>query len=75
MKSKRIIYYLCLLAGAVILIIAQDRVRENWPVLIVGFALLMVGLFGVNRGISGQKPELDPYRVQEEKEEESNENR
>ena len=66
MKQKRPIFYLMLLAGAAILLFAQDDVRDQWPILILGIALLMGGLFGINSGIKGEKPEQSFIQSEEE---------
>lgn len=67
MKRKSA-YYIALFLGALIVIYAQNDVRSNWILLIVGFALLMGGLFAIYRGIPKDKPPYDPFAIQEEEE-------
>ncbi|MBT8252584.1 MAG: hypothetical protein HKN00_05550 [Flavobacteriaceae bacterium] len=66
--KTRSYYYIALFIGAFIIIYAQNDVKSNWLLLILGFALLMTGLFGVYRGIPKDKPEYDPFSVKEEEE-------
>ena len=69
MKKKRALNYLMLLIGSILILYAQDDTVNNWPVLILGFVLLMGGLFGVYSNITGSKLEHDPYKVQNDEEE------
>ncbi|MBT8272007.1 MAG: hypothetical protein KJO25_08185 [Bacteroidia bacterium] len=66
--KRRSFYYMALFIGAFIVIYAQNDVRSNWLLLILGFGLLMLGLFGVYRGIPKKKPGYDPFAIQEEEE-------
>ena len=58
-----------LIAGAAIIIYAQDDAKDNWMILIFGIALLMGGLFGINKGITGAKPDMNSFIRSEEEEE------
>ncbi len=48
MKTKRIIYFLCIVAGAIVLGISQFVVQEEYY-LSVGFILLMFGIYNTSK--------------------------
>ena len=66
--KRRSLYYIALFTGAFIVIYTQNDIRSNWLFLILGFALLMLGLFGIYSGIPKEKPDYDPFAVKEEEE-------
>ena len=58
-----------LVAGAAIVVYAQNDANKHLYILIIGFCMLMAGLFGVYSSIKTPKPNMDPYAVQNEEEE------
>ena len=69
MKFNRKISYVFLLIGAAAVIFTLST-SETYPYIqIIGFGLLMMGLFGVYSSIKTPKPNMDPYAVQNEEEE------
>ena len=69
MRIRKFYYYIMLLIGAALVIYTQSSPQEDPYVLIIGFCLLMAGLFGVYSSIKGSKPDYDPYAVQNDEEE------
>ena len=69
MKIRKIYFYVMLIAGAGIVIYTQSTNSEGPYILIIGFCLLMAGLFGIYSSIKGPKPDFDPYAVQNDEEE------
>ncbi|MBT8257086.1 MAG: hypothetical protein KJO49_01335 [Bacteroidia bacterium] len=69
MRLKRVFYYIFILFGAAIVIYTQNDGNEHLYLLIIGFCLLMAGLFGVYSLIKTPKPDIDPFAVQNEEEE------
>ncbi len=58
-----------LITGASLVIYLQSSGLEHLFLLIIGFSLLMGGLFGIYSSITNAKPNLDPFAVQNEEEE------
>ena len=69
MKIKKIYYYLMLISGAAMVIYFQGSDEKRFILIILGFCLLMAGLYGIYSSIKNPKPEFDPFAVQNDEEE------
>lgn len=69
MKIRKVYYYLMLIAGAALVIYIQSSSEQQYFMLILGFCLLMAGLYGIYSSIKEPKPEFDPFAVKNDEEE------
>ena len=67
LKSKGLIYIL-VLSGAALLLYAQDDIRGNKYVLIIGIVILMFGLFKLWSSLSSRPNFEDDYLRSDEEE-------
>ena len=61
------IKYLAFLVGVILIIYAE--IHSNSLISVIGLIFLVVGIYLISKGI-GQKPDYNPYEVQNEDEEE-----
>lgn len=63
--KRKLLNYLSILAGGIAIFIADTENKNDVYILSIGILLLMFGLFGLSRHISGNKPEDDFIKTEE----------
>ena len=70
MDLNRIISYIMIITGGIVVFYAQDNTSQNIYVLIIGIVLLMFGLYRVASGITTKNVEDQSFIESEEEEQE-----